>query len=566
MWNQKKKKSFEIINTLSQNTGHVYDVKPKEAESFESITALSQNGDKTSEDLGEDSRLLSFEEWSLKHMKDDTGYLAVEPLIIMNRAKEYTGNTLPELEYVENEEELAARLLTSFELKKLHFKIWNNYIIKQQLAIDEKKDESFTFVQEDDDFDVDEKKNESFFLFREEYNKTIDEEENDEIIVEDEQKVFEKIAEELIKANQHDDEEDAEKREEDVVEPEITFYEKSDGSFSFIEEDVEDDKLIDVDEMKQGKVANNKAIDVQEKEENDETIIVENEEKEVEQIAEELIETDQQDDGKEDIMEPEKNWVCDLCAFSNIPSAQICEMCENKFKVPGSEIVSNEITNCPGNHGLKSFKTSHDNFWCDDCGNKFRKGTTMNGCRECDFDLCTDCSGNVMFENPLIDDQILPQWTNEDIIRRRIEDFKNRLRVWIRELIEIYKKHEILRIQDVWEEVNRRARKIWEIKKFPNALKESDAKVKKFIENIKIHSRKTKEGINGTYESIEQKVETLVETTKTQVNHGKEKFQNDAQSVIDTINKVPEFYSKAKNNIGHCVGKECEKLTKLKFW
>ena len=57
--------------------------------------------------------------------------------------------------------------------------------------------------------------------------------------------------------------------------------------------------------MKQGKVANNKAIDVQEKEENDETIIVENEEKEVEQIAEELIETDQQDDGKEDIMEPE---------------------------------------------------------------------------------------------------------------------------------------------------------------------------------------------------------------------------------------------------------------------
>jgi archaellum component FlaC len=130
-------------------------------------------------------------------------------------------------------------------------------------------------------------------------------------------------------------------------------------------------------------------------------------------------------------------------------------------------------------------------------------------------------------------------------------------------LIEVYKKHEIQKIQNVWEEVNRRARKIWEIQNFQNALKESDAKVKKFIKDIKSHS---KAGINGTYESIEQKVETLVEKTKTQVNHGKEKFQNDAQSVIDTMNKVPEFYSKAKNNIGNCVGKECEKLTKLKFW
>lgn len=87
-----------------------------------------------------------------------------------------------------------------------------------------------------------------------------------------------------------------------------------------------------------------------------------------------------------------------MCAFSNIPSVQICEMCEGK--TPGSDTISNEvITNCPGNHGLKRFKTSHDSFWCDACGNKFRKGTTMNGCRECDFDLCTSCFKNVMITN-----------------------------------------------------------------------------------------------------------------------------------------------------------------------
>lgn len=59
-----------------------------------------------------------------------------------------------------------------------------------------------------------------------------------------------------------------------------------------------------------------------------------------------------------------------------------------------------EGTNCPGKHGLKSFKTLTDSFECNECGNKLGKGTTMNGCRKCDFDLCTDCSKNVRPENP----------------------------------------------------------------------------------------------------------------------------------------------------------------------
>lgn len=59
-----------------------------------------------------------------------------------------------------------------------------------------------------------------------------------------------------------------------------------------------------------------------------------------------------------------------------------------------------ESTNCPEKHGLKSFKTLTDSFECNECGNKLEKGTTMNGCRKCDFDLCTDCSKNVRPENP----------------------------------------------------------------------------------------------------------------------------------------------------------------------
>ena len=56
------------------------------------------------------------------------------------------------------------------------------------------------------------------------------------------------------------------------------------------------------------------------------------------------------------------------------------------------EFVFVEGAKCPKNHGLKRFQTSHGNYRCDECGKKFRRGTTMNGCKECNFDLCIDCS------------------------------------------------------------------------------------------------------------------------------------------------------------------------------
>lgn len=62
---------------------------------------------------------------------------------------------------------------------------------------------------------------------------------------------------------------------------------------------------------------------------------------------------------------------------------------------PRSQTICGTYTNCPGNHGLKSFTTTLNNFKCDECGYRFRKGTNMNGCRKCNFDLCTDCSGDI---------------------------------------------------------------------------------------------------------------------------------------------------------------------------
>jgi hypothetical protein len=40
---------------------------------------------------------------------------------------------------------------------------------------------------------------------------------------------------------------------------------------------------------------------------------------------------------------------------------------------------------------LIAFQTSHDGFGCDECGKRVTSGTTLNGCRSCDFDMCGDC-------------------------------------------------------------------------------------------------------------------------------------------------------------------------------
>jgi hypothetical protein len=46
---------------------------------------------------------------------------------------------------------------------------------------------------------------------------------------------------------------------------------------------------------------------------------------------------------------------------------------------------------CPTDHKLVQFQTTHGKFYCDDCKAKVKQGTTLFGCRQCDYDLCEVC-------------------------------------------------------------------------------------------------------------------------------------------------------------------------------
>lgn len=48
---------------------------------------------------------------------------------------------------------------------------------------------------------------------------------------------------------------------------------------------------------------------------------------------------------------------------------------------------------CPAGHQLRKFTTASDGYRCDGCGNQFPTGTVLRGCRQCDYDVCSDCVG-----------------------------------------------------------------------------------------------------------------------------------------------------------------------------
>jgi len=339
---------------------------------------------------------------------------------------------------------------------------------------------------------------------------------------------------------------------------------------------------------------------------------------------------DNKEDNDYEEEEDEEKWVCDLCSFSNIHSAQICQMCEGK--TPESEQVDDE------------------NLLIDDTilppQLNEEENTSIEQRRRDEEILIREEEERLRFEEEQMMRFEMMRFEEEQMMRfemmrfeerqqrirfeeeqqrirmeeervmgtedttniedttsiqntlNMIEDFKNRLGLWIRELIKEFEKQKIERIQDVMEEVNERARKIWEKIQFEKIYK--DPKVKKFIESIKTTSTdtyefyepkvekfigKTKEGITETYEFIEPKVEKLVETTKIKL----EKVQNDTQSVVDKINRESsKVYFTAKNHVedvmknqdehtknevkkiannigdfGKCLGNECHKL---KFW
>jgi PTH2 family peptidyl-tRNA hydrolase len=55
------------------------------------------------------------------------------------------------------------------------------------------------------------------------------------------------------------------------------------------------------------------------------------------------------------------------------------------------EKKGNVTIQCCDGHALCLFQTPHKGFCCDNCRNTVKKGAAMQGCRKCDFDLCSSC-------------------------------------------------------------------------------------------------------------------------------------------------------------------------------
>ena len=51
------------------------------------------------------------------------------------------------------------------------------------------------------------------------------------------------------------------------------------------------------------------------------------------------------------------------------------------------------VGKCPGSHNLLAFTTDRDGFRCDACSTTQSGGSSMSGCRICDYDLCANCVG-----------------------------------------------------------------------------------------------------------------------------------------------------------------------------
>eukprot|EP01084_Bolivina_argentea_P058592 106990_1 len=47
--------------------------------------------------------------------------------------------------------------------------------------------------------------------------------------------------------------------------------------------------------------------------------------------------------------------------------------------------------NCRANHGLVAFKTPEDGYFCDVCDTDFNADSTLFGCRQCNYDICSFC-------------------------------------------------------------------------------------------------------------------------------------------------------------------------------
>lgn len=62
--------------------------------------------------------------------------------------------------------------------------------------------------------------------------------------------------------------------------------------------------------------------------------------------------------------------------------------------LPSSQSQS-QGSQCPSGHSLGRQKTHNDTFACDVCGKSVSRGTTMYGCRVCNWDACEACEAAI---------------------------------------------------------------------------------------------------------------------------------------------------------------------------
>lgn len=55
------------------------------------------------------------------------------------------------------------------------------------------------------------------------------------------------------------------------------------------------------------------------------------------------------------------------------------------------DVDRNEDKKCKKGHCLTAFQTPKFKFYCEECQKLFPMGTTLYGCRQCDYELCEAC-------------------------------------------------------------------------------------------------------------------------------------------------------------------------------
>jgi hypothetical protein len=57
--------------------------------------------------------------------------------------------------------------------------------------------------------------------------------------------------------------------------------------------------------------------------------------------------------------------------------------------------TSGSNARCPEGHSLQRFSAEHSHYFCDACRERVPEGSTLCGCRKCDFDLCASCEQQI---------------------------------------------------------------------------------------------------------------------------------------------------------------------------